>query len=380
MKGSYYWEGPAKIPAYWITAAAFFGLGSCNFEMIFLERNMDDFSKQMKMVLYKSDEGDVSVNAYIKDETLWITQKAMAELFGVGVPAVSKHLANIYEEGELDKAATISKMETVQKEGNRAVKREVVYYNLDAIISVGYRVNSKRATQFRIWATKVLKEYMQKGFVLDDERLAQGKTAFGKDYFKELLERVRSIRASERRIWQQITDIFAECSIDYSKDSEVAQHFYATIQNKFHYAITNQTAAEIVYSRADHTKEHMGLTTWKNSPDGRILKSDVGTAKNYLDEKQIRQLERAVTGYFDYIEDLIERENTFTMEEFEESVNAFLEFRQYKILKDNGKVSHQQALEKAYSEYDIFNKTQPIDSDFDKAVREMLGGEEGKRR
>ena len=380
MKGSYYWEGPAKIPAYWITAAAFFGLGSCNFEMIFLERNMDDFSKQMKMVLYKSDEGDVSVNAYIKDETLWITQKAMAELFGVGVPAVSKHLANIYEEGELDKAATISKMETVQKEGNRAVKREVVYYNLDAIISVGYRVNSKRATQFRIWATKVLKEYMQKGFVLDDERLAQGKTAFGKDYFKELLERVRSIRASERRIWQQITDIFAECSIDYSKDSEVAQHFYATIQNKFHYAITNQTAAEIVYSRADHTKEHMGLTTWKNSPDGRILKSDVGTAKNYLDEKQIRQLERAVTGYFDYIEDLIERENTFTMEEFEESVNAFLEFRQYKILKDNGKVSHQQALEKAYSEYDIFNKTQPIDSDFDKAVREMLGVEEGKRR
>ena len=241
-------------------------------------------------------------------------------------------------------------------------------------------MNSKRATQFRIWATKVLKEYMQKGFVLDDERLAQGKTAFGKDYFKELLERVRSIRASERRIWQQITDIFAECSIDYSKDSEVAQHFYATIQNKFHYAITNQTAAEIVYSRADHTKEHMGLTTWKNSPDGRILKSDVGTAKNYLDEKQIRQLERAVTGYFDYIEDLIERENTFTMEEFEESVNAFLEFRQYKILKDNGKVSHQQALEKAYSEYDIFNKTQPIDSDFDKAVREMLGGEEGKRR
>lgn len=380
MKGSYYWEGLAKIPAYWITAAAFFGLGSCNFEMILLERNMDDFSKQMKMVLYQSDEGDVSVNAYIKDETLWITQKAMAELFGVGVPAVSKHLANIYEEGELDKAATISKMETVQKEGNRAVKREVVYYNLDAIISVGYRVNSKRATQFRIWATKVLKEYMQKGFVLDDERLAQGKTAFGKDYFKELLERVRSIRASERRIWQQITDIFAECSIDYSKDSEVAQHFYATIQNKFHYAITNQTAAEIVYSRADHTKEHMGLTTWKNSPDGRILKSDVGTAKNYLDEKQIRQLERAVTGYFDYIEDLIERENTFTMEEFEESVNAFLEFRQYKILKDNGKVSHQQALEKAYSEYDIFNKTQPIDSDFDKAVREMLGGEEGKRR
>ena len=383
MKGSYYWEGPAKIPAYWITAAAFFGLGSCNFEMILLERNMDDFSKQMKMVLYKSDEGDVSVNAYIKDETLWITQKAMAELFGVDKSGISRHLKNIFETNELDEKVVVAKIATTTPHGaieGKTQTKETKFYNLDAIISVGYRVNSKRATQFRIWATKVLKEYMQKGFVLDDERLAQGKTAFGKDYFKELLERVRSIRASERRIWQQITDIFAECSIDYSKDSEVAQHFYATIQNKFHYAITNQTAAEIVYSRADHTKEHMGLTTWKNSPDGRILKSDVGTAKNYLDEKQIRQLERAVTGYFDYIEDLIERENTFTMEEFEESVNAFLEFRQYKILKDNGKVSHQQALEKAYSEYDIFNKTQPIDSDFDKAVREMLGGEEGKRR
>lgn len=251
---------------------------------------MNDFSKQMEMVLYQTDDGDVSVNAYIIDETLWVTQKAMAELFGVGIPAISKHLANIYEEGELDQAATISKMETVQSEGNRNVRREVVYYNLDAVISVGYRVNSKKATQFRIWATKVLKEYMQKGFVLDDDRLKQGKTAFGKDYFRELLERVRSIRASERRIWQQITDIFAECSIDYTKDSEVAYHFYATIQNKFHYAITNQTAAEIVYSKADHTKEHMGLTTWKNSPDGRILKSDVATAKNYLDPQQLLEI------------------------------------------------------------------------------------------
>ncbi|MEE3481420.1 MAG: virulence RhuM family protein [Lachnospiraceae bacterium] len=341
---------------------------------------MDDFSKQMKMVLYRSDEGDVSVNAYIKDETLWITQKAMAELFGVDKSGISRHLKNIFETHELDEQVVVAKIATTTPHGaidGKTQTKDTNYYNLDAIISVGYRVNSKRATQFRIWATKVLKEYMQKGFVLDDERLAQGKTAFGKDYFRELLERVRSIRASERRIWQQITDIFAECSIDYSKDSEVAKHFYATIQNKFHYAITNQTAAEIVYGRADHTKEHMGLTTWKNSPDGRILKSDVGTAKNYLDEKQIRQLERAVTGYFDYIEDLIERENTFTMEEFEESVNAFLEFRQYKILKDNGKVSHQQALEKAYGEYDIFNKTQPIDSDFDKAVRGMLKSEDG---
>ena len=311
---------------------------------------MDSFDKQMEMVLYHSADGDVSVDAYIKDESIWITQKSMAELFGVGVPAVSKHLSNIYEEGELKEAATVSKMEIVQKEGNRNVKREVDFYNLDAIISVGYRVNSIKATQFRIWATKVLKEYMTKGFVLDDDRLKQGKTAFGKDYFRELLERVRSIRASERRIWQQITDIFAECSIDYTSDSEVAYHFYATIQNKFHYAITNSTAAEIVYKSADHNKEHMGLTTWKNAPDGRVLKSDVSVAKNYLEEKQIRQLERAVTGYFDYIEDLIERENVFTMEEFEKSVNAFLEFRQYKILKDNGRITHKQAIDKAYKE------------------------------
>ena len=333
---------------------------------------MNDFKKQLDLVLYHSDEGEVSVNAYIKDETLWITQKSMAELFGVNVPDVSKHLSKIYEEGELDKAATVSKLEIVQTEGGRQVKRTPVFYNLDVIISVGYRVNSKKATKFRIWATEILKEYITKGFVLDDERLKQAKTVFGKDYFRELLERVRSIRASERRIWQQITDIFAECSIDYTEDSETAYHFYATIQNKFHYAITNQTAAEIVYKSANHTKEHMGLTTWKNAPDGRILKSDVYIAKNYLNDKQIHQLERAVTGYFDYIEDLIERENVFTMNEFEKSVNAFLEFRQYKILKDNGKISHQQALEKALGEYEIFDKTQPIESDFDKAVKKMI--------
>lgn len=327
------------------------------------------------MVLYNSDDGNVSVNAYIKDESLWVTQKTMAELFGVQVPAISKHLKNIFTEGELDEKVVISKMETTTPHGaieGKIQTSETNFYNLDAIISVGYRVNSKKATQFRIWATKILKEYMQKGFVLDDERLKQEQTAFGKDYFKELLERVRSIRASERRIWQQITDIFAECSIDYIEDSEVAYHFYATIQNKFHYAITNQTAAEIVYKSADHKKEHMGLVTWKNAPDGRVLKSDVTIAKNYLNEKQIRQLERAVTGYFDYIEDLIERENVFTMEEFEKSVNAFLEFRQYKILRDNGRISHQQALEKAYGEYEVFNKTQPIESDFDKAVKDMI--------
>ena len=332
----------------------------------------NQFDKQIEMVLYHTNDRTVTVEAYIKDETIWVTQKAMAELFGVNVPDVSKHLKNIYEEGELSKEATISKMEIVQNEGGRLVKRNPIFYNLDAIISVGYRVNSIKATNFRIWATSVLKEYMTKGFVLNDERLKQGKIAFDKDYFRELLERVRSIRASERRIWQQITDIFAECSIDYLKDSEVAYHFYATIQNKFHYAITNKTAAEIIFHSVNHEKDNMGLVTWKNAPDGRILKSDVSIAKNYLDEKQIKRLERAVTGYFDYIEDLIERENVFTMEEFEKSVNAFLEFRQYKILNDNGKISHKQALDKAYSEYEIFNRTQPIESDFDRAVRTLI--------
>ncbi|MDE7372410.1 MAG: virulence RhuM family protein, partial [Desulfovibrio sp.] len=319
-----------------------------------------------------SAEQDVSVNAIIRNETIWLTQKAMAELFGVEVPAVSKHLANIFAEGELEAAATVSKMETVQQEGARKVKRSLDFYNLDAIISVGYRVNSRRATHFRIWATGVLKEYMTKGFALDDERLKQGRTAFGRDYFRELLERVRSIRASERRVWQQITDIFAECSLDYDRDSPLTHEFYSMVQNRFHYAITGKTAAEIIYAPADRQKEHMGLTTWKNAPDGRILKSDVLVAKNYLSEQQIRQLERAVTGYFDYIEDLIERENTFTMKEFAASVNEFLAFRRYDILPDKGKVSRQEAIEKAEIEYEAFNKTQRITSDFDKSVRRML--------
>lgn len=329
-------------------------------------------SNEFQFLMYQSAEEDVSVNAVIHDETIWLTQKSMAELFGVDVPAISKHLSNIYADGELMKDSTISKMEIVQQEGARQVKRVQNFYNLDAIISVGYRVNSRRATQFRIWATSVLKEYMIKGFAMDDERLKQGKTAFGKDYFRELLERVRSIRASERRIWQQITDIFAECSIDYDKHAQITHEFYAMVQNKFHYAIVGQTAAEIVYTKADRTKENMGLTTWKNAPDGRILKSDVTVAKNYLDEKQIRQLERAVTGYFDYIEDLIERENTFTMEEFAASVNEFLAFRRYDILRDKGKISGKMAKEKAVAEYAEFNKTQKITSDFDKAVKQML--------
>lgn len=329
-------------------------------------------NRDFQFLVYRSANQDVSVSAIIKDETVWLTQKGMAELFDVNVPAVSKHLQNIYEEGELNRDATVSKMEIVQTEGARTVKRNVDLYNLDAIISVGYRVSSARATHFRIWATGVLKEYMTKGFALDDERLKQGKTAFGKDYFRELLERVRSIRASERRIWQQITDIFAECSIDYDKNAQVTQDFYAMVQNKFHYAITGQTAAEIVYSRADSNQENMGLTTWKHAPEGRILKSDVMVAKNYLSEKQIRQLERTVAGYFDYIEDLIERENTFTMEEFSASINEFLAFRKYETLKDKGTVSKKLASAKAEKEYEVFNKTQKITSDFDKEVKRLL--------
>lgn len=330
-----------------------------------------------QFLMYRSERDDVTVNALIEDETIWLTQKAMAELFGVESNTVTYHLKEIYESGELAEQATARKIRVVQTEGARQVQREVLHYNLDVIISVGYRVNSRRATQFRIWATGVLKEYMIKGFVLDDERLKQGRTAFGKDYFRELLERVRSIRASERRIWQQVTDIFAECSIDYDKNSPITREFYAMVQNKFHYAITGQTAPEIVYSSADHTKEHMGLTTWKHAPDGRILKSDVAVAKNYLDERQIRQLERTVTGYFDYIEDLIERENTFTMEEFANSINEFLAFRRYEILPDRGRISRRDADEKAFAEYAEFNRTQRITSDFDREVKRLL--DSGKR-
>lgn len=330
-----------------------------------------DITKQMEMVLYRMEDDSVTVSALIKDESIWITQKAMAELFGIDKSGISRHLAKIFETGELKEEVVVAKIATTTQHGaveGKTQTKDTNYYNLDAIISVGYRVNSIKATQFRIWATNILKEYMIKGFAMDDERLKLAKTAFGKDYFRELLERIRSIRASERRIWQQITDIFAECSIDYNKDSEVTHRFYATVQNKFHYAITGKTAAEIVYESADHTKEHMGLTIWKYAPDGRILKSDTPIAKNYLDEKQIRQLERAVSGYFDYIEDLVERENAFTMQEFSDSINAFLEFRKYDILKDNGKISHQQALEKAYGEYDIYNTLQPIESDFDRMI------------
>ena len=328
-------------------------------------------NKYLQFLIYNTPQEDIKVNVVMRDETIWLTQKAMAELFGVQTPAINKHLKNIFEEGELNKETTISKMEIVQNEGRREVKRSTEFYNLDAIISVGYRVNSSKATHFRIWATKILKEFIQKGFVLDDERLKQGKAVFGKDYFRELLDRVRSIRASERRIWQQITDIFAECSFDYSKDSPVTKDFYSMVQNKFHFAITGQTAAEIIYTKADQAQDNMGLQTWKNAPDGRILKSDVTVAKNYLTEKQIKQLERAVTGYFDYIEDMIERENTFTMKAFAESINAFLTFRQYNVLTSKGKISKKQADRKASEEYEVFNTTQKIESDFDKTIKSL---------
>lgn len=329
-------------------------------------------SNDFRFLIYESAEEDVSVNAVIKDEDVWLSQRGMAELFGCSTDNISLHLKNIYAEGELTESATTEEFSVVQKEGTRNVTRRTRFYDLDAIISVGYRVNSHRATRFRIWATGVLREYMIKGFVLDDARLKQGKAAFGTDYFRELLERVRSIRASERRIWQQITDIFAECSIDYDRDPKVTRGFYAMVQNKFHYAITGQTAAEIVYTNADHTKEHMGLTTWKNAPDGRVLRSDVTVAKDYLSEKEIRQLERTVSGYFDYIEDLIERENTFSMEGFAESINKFLAFREYKILCGKGRISMKAAAKRAGEEYDVFNKTQKITSDFDREIRQLL--------
>ena len=323
--------------------------------------------KQINFLIYD----EAQVKAVLKDESIWLSQKGMAELFSVNVSAISKHLKNIFSEGELTQSATVSILEIVQIEGGRSIKRNVEFYNLDAIISAGYRINSTKATKFRIWATNVLKEFIKKGFVLDDERLKQGQNIFGKDYFTELLERVRSIRASERRIWQKITDIFAECAFDYDKNSELTKSFFTTIQNKFHYAITGQTAPEIIFSRADANIQNMGLMTWKNSPNGRILKSDTIIAKNYLNEKQIKQLERAVSGYFDYIEDLIEREIAFDMQSFIASVNEFLAFRKYDILEGKGSVSRKTAENKAFSEYDEFNKTQKINSDFDKFIKDI---------
>lgn len=330
---------------------------------------------ELNFLIYNTPDEDVSINAVLKDETIWITQKGMSNLFDIDRSGITKHLKNIFEISELDENMVCANFAHTTEHGALQGKTQTKltkYYNLDAIISVGYRVNSRKATNFRIWATSILKEYMIKGFVMDDERLKQGATVFGKDYFKELLERVRSIRASERRIWQQITDIFAECSIDYDKSSEITKEFYATVQNKFHYAIKGKTAAEIIYENANCEKKNMGLTTWKNVPEERILKSDVIIAKNYLDEKEIKKLERAVSGYFDYVEDLIDREHIFSMEDFSKSINEFLAFRRYEILDNKGKISKLSADEKAKSEYDIFNKSQKIVSDFDKLSKKML--------
>ena len=332
---------------------------------------------EFPILLYTTPEGGVKVNAVLKDETLWLTQGAMAELFGVQKAAISKHLKNIFESGELVEGVVVSKMETTTRHGaieGKTQEHAVNFYNLDAIIAVGYRVNSRRATQFRIWATQVLKEYIIKGFALNDERMKQGGTPFGKDYFRELLERVQAIRTSERCIWQQITDVFAECSIDYDKDSEVTRDFYGMVQNKFHYAICGETAAEIIHGRVDRTKPNLGLKTWKRAPEGRILKSDVLVAKNYLTEKQIRQLELAVSGFFDHIESLILREQTFTMKEFAESVDAFLSFGRYQILKGRGLITREAADAKAIEEYDAYNRQLKFESDFDKQIKKFLDG------
>lgn len=341
----------------------------------------NNMQNELKFLLYTSGDTDVNIDVVIRDETLWVTQKAMAELFNVGVPAISKHLANIFGSGELDENVVISKMETTTQHGAISTKTQthnVNYYNLDAIISVGYRVNSQQATRFRQWATSILKEYMIKGFVLDDERLKQGEKLFSTDYFEELLERVRSIRASERRVWQKITDIFAEISIDYDSKDPFTREFYAMVQNKFHYAITGQTGAEIINAHADINKEHMGLKTWKNSPNGRVIKQDVSVAKNYLDEKQIRQLERSVSSYLDYIEGLIERRQTFTMADFAESIDKFLMFQEYKVLDGRGSISSKNAKHKAELIYDDFNKTQVIVSDFDKEVKHLIDSSENR--
>ena len=326
---------------------------------------------ELPIVMYSTPDGAVKVKAVLKDKTMWITQAGLADLFDVAPQNITYHIKKIYASGELAETATCKEILQVQSEGSREIARHLKFYNLDIAISVGYRVNSAKATQFRIWATRILQEFIVKGFVLDDDRLKKGGNPFGEDYFHELLERVRSIRASERRIWQQITDIYAECSTDYCREAQTTRDFYAMIQNKFHYAITGQTAAEIVYEGADHTRPNMGLTTWKNAPKGRILKSDVLIAKNYLSIPDIRRLERAVTAYFDYIEGLIERHITFTMKEFADSVNRFLSFNEYKVLTGYGRIPRGVADEKASKEYDIFNRTQPVFSDFDAEIKRI---------
>ena len=323
-----------------------------------------------ELFLYKNDYGTVKLNGLIYCESLWLTQSAIAELFDTSKQNVGQHIKNVLNDAELQENSVVKKFFTTAADGKNY---ETSYYNLDMIISVGYRVNSKKATQFRIWATKVLHEFVQKGFVLDDERLKLAGKPFGVDYFRELLERVRSIRASERRFYQKVTDIFAECSIDYNKNSEIAKDFYATIQNKFHYAIHGSTAAELIKERASLDAPNMGLTTWKNSPDGRILKSDVTVAKNYLTAEELKSLERAVSMFFDYIEHQIEGQNAFNMAQFADAVDKLLAFNNYKILNGLGNVSAIEAKHHAEAIYDEFNKTQKIESDFDRIVKLTTG-------
>lgn len=323
--------------------------------------------QESEFLLYTTPQGDVRLQVLVQDETIWLTQKALAELFKVSKQTISYHLGNIFKDGELQQNSVVKEILTTASDGKNY---NTAFYNLDAIISVGYRVNSQRATQFRIWATKTLREYIIKGFAIDDNRLKQAQSTFGKDYFRELLDRVRSIRASEQRIYHQVTQIFAECSIDYNPKSEITKNFYAMVQNKFHFAITGQTAAEIIHKRADSKKPKMGLTTYKNAPDGRVLKTDAKIAKNYLEEDEIKELERNVSGYFDYIENLIKRRNTFTMKGLAESVDKFLNFNEYQILEGKGRISNKQAVAKAAKEYDTFNKTQKIISDFDKHLKQ----------
>ena len=322
-------------------------------------------------LLYAGDDEKVHVRVLIHAETIWLPQRLMAELFQTTTDNIGLHLKNLYTEGELGEAATTEDFSVVQDEGGRTVRRVLKHYNLDGIIAVGYRVSSKRATQFRIWATQILKEYIKKGFVLDDDRLKQGKQVFCEDYFQELLARVRSIRASERRIYQQITDIFAECSVDYDPRSDVTQNFYAVVQNKFHYAITGQTAAEIIHAKANHTAPHAGLLTWKNAPQGRVLASDVTIAKNYLSEPEIKRLERTISGFFDYIENIIENRVQMAMSDMAASVDKFLSFNEYEVLTHKGRISKTAADKKALDEYAEFNKTQKIESDFDRVVKQV---------
>ena len=332
--------------------------------------------QEHEIVLYQVEDTNICVNVVFKDETFWMTQKAMAELFDVNVPAISKHLSNIFEEGELFKEATVSKMEIVQMEGNRKVKREAEFYNLDAIIAVGYRVNSKKATRFRQWATKTLKDYITKGFVLNDDMLKNGKP-FGKDYFDELLERIREIRASERRAYQKITDVFEQCSYDYDKNSDITKAFYAFVQNKLHFAVTGKTAAELVYERVNAEKPAMGLTTWKDAPDGKILKRDISVAKNYLNEKELSRLNRLVTMFIDYAELMAEDEVLMSMQDWVEQTKQFLRNNRREVLEGKGKVSHDMAMKKAEKEYEIFRVKQDQEyvSEFDREVERYLKGE-----